>query len=153
MNRRLIGLVVLVVIVVGIGGYYEITQYNSGVVSTTVVNGQITGIVLSNANAGAGGVLANALGQAAGGGVVKAQSTSGASLITISVGSVSFEQIIACNKSTYYNGETVQVADELLKGGGHTYIANIACTGGVLPFHTMNLSTATTVTSTTSTTA
>jgi hypothetical protein len=138
MNKKVIASIVLVIVVVSVLGLYEFSVYEQGVVQTSVVMGTVTSVQASGPQA-AGGLFAAA-------GAKKAAS-SGVSIITITVGSVSFTQVLGCGTLPAYNGETVQVADQLLRSGQHQYLPDIACKGSVSPFKSLH------ITSTSSTSA
>jgi hypothetical protein len=129
-NKRVAAVLVVVIVLVSLAGYYEYSSYERAVVQTSIVNGDIKGIETSS---GGGGGLA------IGGGGAKGATTSGISLVTVSVGSTSFTQVLACISPTLTSGEKVQVADQLLRNGQHEYIANIACPGNTYPFKSMHI--------------
>jgi len=139
MNKRVIASVVLAIVILSVG-YYGFSGYEQGVVQTSVVTGMVTGVQSTGGTIGPGvaqqnGNLANiAAAQAGGGGEY------GLSYLTISVGSESFTQTLRCGVSPYYGGETVQVADQLLRNGQHRYFPDTACSGAVSPFQSLHLS-------------
>ena len=172
MKKKVIGSLVVVILVVSVVGYYEYTGYESVVVSTSVVTGKITNDQASGAGmpGGAGGI--GGIVGGIGGGAPKPATTtttrpststtsrsttstaSGLSFITITVGTDSFTQILSCGTNAYYAGMSVQVADQLLRSGGHQYAADVACKGQVSAFKVLypHGYTATTSTSTSTTT-
>src|ERR1700733_15948873 len=103
MNKRVVAVIVVAIVLVSLVGYYEYSSYERGVVQTSIVTGDIKGIQISSAGGGF----------AIGGGGGKGASTSGISLVTISVGSASFTQVLACISPTLSSGQKVQVADQL----------------------------------------
>jgi hypothetical protein len=129
MNKKVSAVIVVVIVLVSLVGYYEYSSYERSVVQTSVVNGNIKGIETTS---GGGGF-------AIGGGGAKGASTSGISLVTVSVGPASFTQVLACISPTLSSGEKVQVADQLLRNGQHKYVANIACPGSTYPFNSMHI--------------
>ena len=130
MNKRVAAVIVVAIVLVSLVGYYEYSTYERAVVQTSIVNGDIKGIETTS---GGGGGLA------IGGGGAKGASTSGISLVTVSVGSTSFTQVLACISPTLSSGGKVQVADQLLRDGQHKYIANIACPGSAHPFDSLHI--------------
>ncbi|MDA4118612.1 MAG: hypothetical protein OK455_09740 [Thaumarchaeota archaeon] len=122
MKKSILASIVLVVVVVSIIGYYEYSTSEGGVVQTTVVSGKITSLQSSAIPAGANGA------------------TSGATYVTITVGSTSFSQLISCVTFPYFVGMTIQVADQTLRSGQHHYSPDIACKGSVSPFKSLHLS-------------
>jgi hypothetical protein len=119
MNKRVVALVVVVTLVAASISYYEYSSYESTVLQTTVVMGVITNIA---------GSLPSSPGSTA---------VSGESLVTISIGSDSFQRIVPCSPLPigYNIGTTIQVADQLLRSGQHQYYPDIACKGGASPFN------------------
>jgi len=113
MNRRVIASIVFAVVGVSVVGYYESSRYEGNVVQTSVVTGKITGVQ----STGAAG--------------------NGLSIVTVSVGSASFTQPMSCGTVPYYVGETVLVADQLLRSGQHQYSSDVACNGGVSPYQSL----------------
>ena len=125
----LVSVVVVALLAVSIA-YYEYSAYGHTVISTTIVSGTITKIVTTsppstnNYLAGIGGSAASA----------------GASLVTISVGKVSFTQVVPCSPvSGYTVGQTLQVADQLLRSGAHSYAPDVGCKGSLSPFEALHL--------------
>lgn len=140
MNKGVIAAVIVLLVVVSAVGYYEYSGYQQAVVQTSVVTGTITSIQAASAGtAGAvpGQAGGGALGQAGGAGV-KGPIT-GSEFVTISIGSVSFTQVLPCTTAPYRDGVTVRVADQLLRSGQHQYVADIACRGGVSPFASLHI--------------
>jgi hypothetical protein len=128
MNKKAILAVFVVVVIVGAVGYYEYTGYEQQVVQTTVVMGKITGIQSSGIPKGANGA------------------TTGATYVTIAVGSDSFSQLISCVTFPFFVGQSVQVADQLLRSGQHQYYPDIACRGQVSAFKSLHISQTSTTT-------
>lgn len=119
MRKRAVAAIVVVALVVASIGFYEYSAYESTALDTTVVTGKITNIQGTPVPTPQPGVTA----------------TSGASLVTIKVGSDSFQQIVPCSPIRGYNvGDSIQVADQLLRSGAHQFAPDIACRGGVSPF-------------------
>jgi hypothetical protein len=122
MKKRVIASVVVVALVVASIGYYEYSSYESAVLQTSVVMGNIKNIVGTAIPTPTPGVT----------------TTSGSALVTISIGSVSFDQIVPCSPVKGYNiGDKIQVADQLLRSGQHQYSPDIACKGSMSPFRTI----------------
>jgi hypothetical protein len=145
MKKSIIGLIVFVLVVVAVIGYYEVSSQKGTLVSTNVVTGKITAVLVSGAPAGPGvpGVTLK----------TSTSSKAGVTLVTISTPSGSFTQILQCGTAPYYDGETVQVADQLFSSGQHQYSPDIACTGGVSPFKVLYPHGYTSTTSSTSSTS
>ncbi len=140
--RKKVIIPVVLIIVVALGGYYGISTYEQAVVQTSVVTGSITQVQLptSGPGAGAAGDMGNPGLQgvaAAGGG------SYGFTYISISVPSGTFVQTLTCTALPYSVGQTVMVADQLLRNGQHVYTPDVACRGQVSPFMSLHLSTTT----------
>ena len=121
MKKKVVVSLVVVAIVVGSIGYYEISAFGQTPVQTTVLTGKITGIQSSGIPKGANGA------------------TTGATYFTISLNSTSFSYLLPCVTFPYYSGMSVQVADQLLSNGQHQYLPDIACKGSVSPFKSLHL--------------
>jgi hypothetical protein len=122
MNRRVLISVVVVALVVASVGYYEYSSYEQTVLQTSVVTGKISNIQGTPIPLPTPGKSA----------------TGGASLVTVSIGSISFVQIMPCSPvKGAFVGETVQVADQLLRSGQHQYAPDIACSGSASPFRSV----------------
>lgn len=147
MKKRIIASIVVAALVVGVLAYYEYSSYEGAVLQTTVVSGKITGIEASGP--GGGGVPAPAPGGAVAGapaGGAKTTSAGGVSFVTISVPGDSFTQELGCGTLPYFSGQTVQVADQLLRSGQHQYAPDIACKGDTSQFKSLHLTSTSTST-------
>jgi hypothetical protein len=128
MKGRIVASVVVVALVVASVGYYEYSSYEGTVLSTTVVTGKITNMQGTPIPTPSPGTTTQ----------------SGATLVTISVGSDSFTQIVPCSPVRGYTfGQTLKVADQILRSGEHQYVPDIACRGSQSPFASLHLSTTT----------
>ncbi len=121
MRKRVIASIVVVALLVVSIGYYEFSVYEQTPIQTTVVMGKIAGFQSSAIPKGANGA------------------TSGATFVTIKLNSTSFAQLIPCVTFPYYQGMSVQVADQTLRNGQHQYFPDVACKGGVSPFKSLHL--------------
>lgn len=148
MNTKvIISLVVVALLVISVG-YYEYSSYEQTAVQTTVVTGKITNIMSSAAGPG-GLALPGAVappGAAPPGAAPQAPavktttSNAGVSIVTISVGSGNFSTLFQCSPVRGYSvGQTVKVADQLLRSGQHSYAPDVACPGTPSPFQSLHL--------------
>ena len=131
-RKIVVSIVIVVILVAAVGFVYP--SYEQQVVSTTVVTGKISSV---NASTPAGPVPGVAPGAVPALGA--APSTGAITYVTISVPSGSFTQILACGTSSYYAGQTVHVADQLLRSGQHQYVPDIACKGSVSAFKSLQI--------------
>jgi len=118
-RRRNLAIVSVVVVLLVIGGvYYFIhdSSYETAVVSTQKSTGEIAGVSdasvsLPNGNSVQPTVTPNAR-------------------ITISVGSSSFTQFIACWPAPYKVGQSVSVTEQTARNGVQSFTAALFCKGG-----------------------
>jgi hypothetical protein len=136
--RKKVIIPVVLAVIIGVAGYYEISLYEQGVVQTSVVTGKITQVQLPTSGPGAGAAkeIGNpgAIGVAAAGG-----GNYGLTYVTISVPSGSFTQTFSCSVLAYSVGQTVKVADQLLRSGQHVYSPDVACRGTVSAFQSLHI--------------
>lgn len=129
-KKAVIGLVLVGVIAVAALGYVGFNYYEGAVVQTSVVSGKVTAVSSSSAQAPGSGPVPNI------------------SRVTVAVGSGSFDVVLSCSPAPYRVGQTVQVADQLTRGGQHQYSADVACRGDVSAFRSIYPSQATSTSST-----
>jgi hypothetical protein len=118
-KKAVVGLALVGVIAVAALGYVGYNYFEGAVVQTSVVTGNVTAVDSSSTQLAGSGPVPNI------------------SRVTVKVGSDSFDVVLSCSPAPYKVGQTVQVADQLLRGGQHQYSADVACRGGVSPFHTL----------------
>jgi len=122
MKKKVAVSLVVVAIVVGSIGYYEISAFGQTPVQTSVLTGKITGIQSSGIPKGANGA------------------TTGATYFTIALNSTtSFSYLMPCVTFPYYSGMSIPVADQLLSNGQHQYLPDLACKGSVSPYKALHL--------------
>jgi hypothetical protein len=141
--RKKVIIPVVLAVIIAVAGYYGISAYEQSVVQTSVVTGKITLVELPTSGPGAGAAAQmgnpGAIGVAAAGG-----GRYGFAYVTISVPSGSFIHALTCSSLPYAVGQSVRVADQLLRNGQHQYAPDIACRGTVSPFASLHLTTTTT---------
>ena len=118
-KKAVIGLVLVGVIAVAALGYFGYNYYEGAVVQTSVIPGKVTVVDSSSTQLAGSGPVPNI------------------SRVTVTVGSDSFDVVLSCSPAPYKVGQTVQVADQLLRGGQHQYSADVACRGDVSPFRSI----------------
>ena len=129
----------LVVIVLLVSAYYVVSVYGESVVQTTVVIGTITTVQLPSSSPGAAPAAGN-LGGPAPLPVPAVGGSSSLTYVVISVGSTSITQALPCSSVHYAVGQTVKVADQLLRDGQQRYFPDVACRGQLSPFQSVNVS-------------
>ena len=129
----------IVIVVVLVSAYYAVSAYGGSVVQTTVVTGTITTVQLPSSTPGAAPPAGN-LGGPAPTPVPGLGGSSSLTYVVISVGSTSITQALACSSVRYTVGQTVKVADQLLRDGQHRYFPDVACRGQLSPFQGVNVS-------------
>lgn len=138
LGRRKLIVSALVIVVILVSAYYALSAYGGSVVQTTVVTGTITTVQLPSSTPGA--PAAGNLGGPAPTPVPAIGGSSSLTYVVISVGSTSITQALACSSVRYTVGQTVKVADQLLRDGQHRYFPDVACRGQLSPFQSVSVS-------------
>ena len=123
-------LIILAVVVVASVGYVSFNAVEGGVVQTSTVMGKVSAVTSSSTQAAGSGPVPNI------------------SRVTVTVGSDTFDQVLACSPAPYRVGQTVLVADQLLGSGQHQYSPDVACRGDVSPYRMIYPAQTTSTTST-----
>jgi hypothetical protein len=118
--KLVVVLAVIAVIVIGYAGYLGVSSYEGAVVSTSVTTGKVTNIQSSSSVISSGNQVVPPV-----------------TRVTITVGSTSFDAVLSCSSTSYRVGNTVKVADQLLRSGAHQYAPDVACKGDVSPFQAL----------------
>jgi hypothetical protein len=146
-NKKVLIPVILVVIIAGAAGYYLYTNYEQAVVQTSVVTGKITAVQAQGNAIGPGNAMQGGNPGGLGGGA----KSSGLTYVTITVGSTSFIESLPCTTAPYATGQSVQVADQLLRSGQHVYSPDVACRGAISAFKSLHITTSRSSTSSSTT--
>ncbi len=125
-SRKKVLATIAIVVAISAFAYYEYSAYEGAIVQTSVVTGKVTAVNNSSS-------------APAGPGLVPSMSS-----VTVTIGSSSVSQFLLCSPAPYRVGQSVQVADQLLRSGQHQYAPDVACRGAVSPFKSVMAKTTTT---------
>jgi hypothetical protein len=141
-RRRLLFLIGIIVVgIIGLLVFVQYSAYEHQVVNTTLETGSIASIKADTVSVNG---LNNNNGQINGANAAQVESIS-TSLVNVTLGSSSFSVSLPCSPTPYRAGQSVNIDDNTLRNGAHTYVADLACKGQKISF--VNVSTSTKSTS------